>query len=244
MTQSAEDRALLIKKLLNKAEARGTTEAEADAFTAKATALMIQWGIDDALVHDADRVKVEQIIRVEILFTVPKSYSYEYAGITIGVANAMGCRGLFMKKGTGFTVAVVIGFESDVERVRILAESLTLQCTMALGVTFANESLRTYWSGTDKFNWKRSFIRGFDDGASRKLRDSRKTVIADAAPGTDLVLVDRAAKVTNWIDENMRIGVGRARRYVSDGAVIGRSAGRNANIGGSQLGGSSRAVGK
>jgi hypothetical protein len=69
-------------------------------------------------------------------------------------------------------------------------------------------------------------------------------VIADAAPGTDLVLVDRAAKVTNWIDENMRIGVGRARRYVSDGAVIGRSAGRNANIGGSQLGGSSRAVGK
>ena len=49
MTQSTDDRAALIAKLFAKAEAKGASESERDAYNEKATALMIKWGIEDAI---------------------------------------------------------------------------------------------------------------------------------------------------------------------------------------------------
>jgi hypothetical protein len=246
VTQSNEDRAALIKKLLNKAEARGTTPAEAEAFNAKAAKLMVQWGIDDALIANADRVGVEQIIQREIYVKVPKSYSYEYTSIGYLVGEALGAKALFQKKQDGRTVLLVVGFESDISRIEVLYTSLALQCTMRLGVEFASW-VNAQWvqpSGTEKFNWKRSFIRGFADGAGRKVRLAFREAVQQHSESraTEIVLVDRAAQIKKWVADNMQTGVNRKRRYDTDGAVSGLAAGSRANIGTTEVGHTRKAL--
>src|SRR5262249_51259854 len=102
MTQSsAESRALLIKKHFDKAAARGTTPEEAQAFNEKAMALMLQWGIEDAMIAAADDGRDEKIIRENVLSDAPKSYSYEMTTIGVEVAMAMHCRGFFQRHRDG-----------------------------------------------------------------------------------------------------------------------------------------------
>lgn len=231
MTQSNDEaRALLIKKLLNKAEAKGVTDAERDTFNAKATELMIKWGIEEAMLVDADRVATEKIVKVEFVTDCPKSYSYEYAALGIRLAEVLGCQGLFQKKHDGRTAVLVVGFEHDVERLGQLYTSLSLQCTYALTTWFTRQD----WyglSGSAKFNGKRSFIVGFGRGVKDKLTEVYRTTVASAAPGTDLVLVDRRVAVSKWIDENMAIGMARGRSYGVSAAAAGSDAGRRANVG-------------
>lgn len=239
-----EGRALLIKKLLNKAEAAGTTEAEREAFTAKALKLMLQWGIEDAMLTDADRLAEERIVRREFATDVPKAYSFEYACIGVQVATALGCRGILHARyadGRGKrTNLLIIGFESDVQRAGQLFQSLVLQCTLALGV-YAKR-IPPYLSGTDKYNSKRSFISGFASGVKEKFAAMNREVMAEAAPGTDLVLVDRGAKVDNWIGDNMRLGNARPRLYHENAHNVGSVAGQRADLGGSKLGGDRRGI--
>lgn len=234
-------RAALIKKLLNKAEARGTTEAEREAFNAKATALMIQWGVDEALVQDADRAKIENIVQRHYETDVPKVYSFEYALIGVEVANQLGCRGLLQRMANGRTNLLVVGFESDVERVRQLYVSLILQCRLTTASWYA-ERLQPWWNGTDKFNAKRSCIRGFADGVRTRLADIKRGVIADATPGTELVLVDRKSRIDRFVADEMNTGVTRKRTYMPSGFDAGRHAGLRADVGGAKLGNDRRAV--
>lgn len=239
----SEARALLIKKLLHKAEAAGTTPEERDAFNAKAAQLMIQWGIDEALIQSADRVKIEQIVQKIFASDAPKSYSFEYALIGVEVANELGCRGLLQKMRDGRTSVLVVGFEGDTERVKQLYTSLVLQCTLVLG-PWARVNIAPWATGTDKFNAKRSFIRGFASGVKEQLRAVRRQVVADAAPGTDLVLVDRTKQVTDYIDQTMNIGTTRPRRYTTNGFASGEDAGRRADVGGTKIGTTRKEVGR
>lgn len=242
-----EDRAALIKKLLHKAEAQGTTQAERDTFNAKAAELMIKWGVDDAMVASADRLIVEKIVRLVIVLPdVPKSYSFEVTSIGVQVAEVLSCRGLFQRMADGRTACLVVGFEADTQRVKTLYESLALQCILQLGPWFQRWVDQYRWagvSGTDKFNAKRSFIRGFADGVKTKMKAAQSQVLADAKAGTDLVLVDRKQRVTGWMNENMRTGKARQRSYAPGGYDAGRASGLKANIGGSQLGGTRKQIG-
>jgi len=240
-----EGRALLIKKLLNKAEAAGTTEPEREALNAKALQLMLKWGIEDAMLTDADRLAEERIIQREFTTDVPKSFSYEYTKIGVQIAEALGCRGLLQarweNRGGKRTNLLVIGFESDVARVGELFHSLVRQCTLELGIWYARLGHRMY-SGTEKFNAKRGFIAGYASGVKKKFADAKKAVMVDAAPGTDLVLVDRKARVTDWVDQNLRLGTSRARSYSETGYETGHAAGQRADLGGTKLGGDRRRI--
>lgn len=239
-----EARALLIKKLLDKAEAKGTTQEERDAFSAKAAELMIKWEIDDAMISDADRVEVEEIIKQYVESRAPKSYSHEVCAIGVRVAQALGCRAAFAGARTG-TRLLVVGFKSDVDRVVILYESLSVQCSAALAADYAAWVRSTPWapSGTEKYNWKRSFIRGYADRIGSRLDALRKTVVAQSEPGTDLVLVDRSAKVEAHVAE-LGWGVSRGRKYGASGYDAGDRAGTRANLGGTGVGGGHSQIGR
>jgi hypothetical protein len=244
-TPDLEARALLIKKLLNKAESKGVTEQERDAFNAKATALMLQWGIEDAQLAVVGHVVVERIVEHEVVSTSPKSYSYEMTVIGCVIAEQFNCRGFLRKKLDGRVNLSLVGFESDVTRVEQMFTSLGAQCSLTMASKYASavDEHAAFWSGTDKYNWKRSFIQGFAQGLREKLIAVKRVVVADAAPGTDLVLVDRTKQVDQHIASSMRIGVaGRARRYGEDAHDTGRSAGLRADIGQTAAGSSRRAV--
>jgi hypothetical protein len=242
-------RAALIKKLLNKAEAKGATDAERDTYNAKATELMVQWSINDAMLAGADATKVEKIVTRRVrLADVPKAYAYEYVSIGVWVADALGCRGFYQHTHDKRVDLLVVGYEADVDSIVQLFHSLALQCTLTLGPWY-KAKIREHgpWmSGTDKYQAKRSFIRGFARGAEDKLRKVRKTTVDEAvvsAPGTDLVLVDREKKVTDWIAGNMQLGSSGQRRYHNTGTAAGFAAGQRANVGQGTMGGGRAAIG-
>lgn len=237
-----QGRALLIKKLLHKAEAKGTTPEERDAFNAKATELMLRWGIEEAMIADADRVKIESIIRKQVKTNAPKSYQHEVVSIGIQVAKAFNCRGILGPMGRGETQLIIVGFESDVESVVTLFQSLMIQCSGEM-----DRAYRTWitgpwvFSGTEKYNWKRSFIRGYADGVDGKLRVVKQRVISEV-PGTELVLVDRSAQVNDWLASNMSLSTSRGRSY-GTGWGEGNRAGARANVGGTGVGGGRTQIG-
>lgn len=242
MTQDTEARALLIKKLLNKAEANGTTPEERESLNEKAVALMLKWGVDDALL-DATKIgaTAEKIIQMLIRGDAPKSYSYEFALIGIVCAEAMNCRGFYQRQRDQFVAVHVVGHESDVQRTAQLAASLGLQCSMELATAWSNVHTAR-WNGTEKFNWKRSYVRGFADGLRRKFKAIAVQVAKE--PGTDLVLVNRVQQVDAYVANEMRIGTSRPRRYYVDGYDGGEAAGLRANVGQTATGGNRSAVGR
>jgi hypothetical protein len=241
MTQSHEDRVERIKKLLALAE-RGATEEERDAFNAKATALMVQWGIEDAMLNTADKAD-EKITTRLFRVDVPKAYSYEYAKIGIQIANALGAQGLYQKKADGSTECYVIGFESDLERIGMLIQSLSLQATMAMASWWRiNGNL--YSTASMRWKAKKSFISGFAAGLKVKLATVVRQTVSEAGHGAELVLVDRSKQVDRWAQENIRIGAARARSYHVSGHAAGAAAGRQADIGQGSLSVQRKGIGR
>ena len=237
-------RAETIMKLLAKAEANGTTPAEREALSAKAAELMIKWGIEEAMLTaaNADRLKTEAIVKREIATDVPKSFSHEYAVIGCYVADALGTKGLLQSYRSHKTL-IVIGFESDVERVVQLYKSLVVQCTQDLGKWYRG-AVREWHSGTDRYNIKRGFISGFSTGVGDKLKQIYKQAVADSGTGTDLVLVDRRGRVDSWISANMRTTTSAGRRYDASARGAGFGAGQRANVGQTNVGGGRTALGR
>lgn len=238
---SPEDRAVLIKKLLAKAEAAGTTQEERDAYNAKATKLMIQWGIEEAMLQDAGRVAVEQIItRIFIPTAGGKTYAFEFCCIGSRVAKVFGAQGIMQRSREHGTVLNLIGFKSDVDRSAELVTSLMTQCAAELA-TFVKQLKQHYsyptMSGSAKFQARRGFISGYATGVAAKLESIYATVVAET-PRTALVLVDRGKQVNEWIDENMRVQNSR-RQYDVNSRAAGASAGRRADVGQSRVGNSS-----
>jgi hypothetical protein len=77
-----------IRKLLAKAEAHGTTAAEAEALTAKAAELMARYGIDRALLAAA---RPETDKPADRLITIGNPWATVQAHLLVGIATAMRC---------------------------------------------------------------------------------------------------------------------------------------------------------
>jgi hypothetical protein len=230
------DRIEKIRKLLAMAEAKGATDAERDAFQAKANALMIQWSIDDAMVSSRDRLRIETIGVFHLDVIGPRYYSYELTVLVIRIARALGLQGLVAGRG-GNHHPVVVGYTSDVDRVKMLTASLMLQALTALGSYVKSDEIRwteSTMKGSERHTLRKSFILGFGCTVADRVYRAYTTQVADVTittPGTDLVLVDRAKTIKDWMTDNMKIGNGRTRNYFTDGTHAGGVAGHQADIG-------------
>lgn len=242
MTSPNTDRIAKIQKILALANDPGVTEGEREAAQQKAAALMIAWGIEDAMLHQHDRVGTEPIVTVIVTPGCPKIYSREFSAIGVYVARSFNCMGIFDQYATetrGFWSVDLVGFQSDVERLQVLVQSLATQAMTALAQAIKAERRWEWMSASEKYNFRRSFVVGFADTVSDRIDAVyRKTVEQSSTPGTDLVLVDRRKKVADWVDENMRLSMsGRGHRYTAHGADEGSAAGARADIGQSRFGG-------
>jgi hypothetical protein len=233
-----DDRRLAtVRALLAKAEATEFPE-EAEAFFAKASELIARHAIDEAMLWSAqpDRATPEEL-RLE----VHAPYRAQKAVLVGAVAAAHGCRAVRLgsEPDRRTETISVIGFPSDLRWVETLVTSLLVQLTSAMlarcpsGLTAAGSA-----------GWRRSFIIGFADEVSARLRADLDAATrrasgsggAGAGSGAPSVAVVLARR-----DDEVRAEFRRRFPYVrsswasrgssADGHRAGRQAGREASLG-------------
>jgi hypothetical protein len=147
------------------------------------------------------------------------------------------------------TTLTVVGFERDVERVKMLDASLQIQAVRAMNEWWKTIDTSIYRTQRDKFKVRREFILGFANGLATKLEHARiegEQVAArneaertqrsefEASESVALVLRAKRDRVMDWMGGNMRVGKGRAVRYNGGGSraqYAGREAGQRATLG-------------
>jgi hypothetical protein len=229
----------LIALMLKKAET--TTPEEAELLMAQAEKLMLKFDIQNITAESADK-KAEKIITARMDFEGIFAKAYVLMGFSI--ANGLGSLKCVQShyKNT-HRILHIVGYESDVERAKTLIQSLQVQAVMALGKFTKN--IPSWYTGSDKFNARRSFIIGFGDEAGIRIANTRRTVIEEeetSTPGTEIVLVNRAARVEDAFDELFSdLRQGRAIK-VTVGYRDGRNAGASANIGQKGMAGARKGI--
>lgn len=245
-----------IQALLRTAEdaAKRGSEAERDAFQAKADELIARWGVDVAMLA-SDPTRTKEAITTKHV-QCSGIYGKQLTHLANWICTAMGTtRGYATQKWDGETKKIVdvfafVGFESDVERATLLYTSLQLQALTSMqqwwkGQQLTDPHLVATMTGMEKYIARRSFVEGFASTATDKLRQQLlKTVKETASTGTDLVLRDRRTEVDEWVDKNLALRQGRASKMKRsvDGARAGRAAGHNADTGAGRIGGGRQAL--
>jgi hypothetical protein len=219
-----------IRKLLAMAE-RGATEAERNAFNAKAAELIAQYGIDAALLaqdQNTAPVVADKTIRV------PAPYAMDKAVLLHEIALALGCKAIIVSSARRTAKGVrvhLFGFDSDLERLEILFTSLLVQAAFGLTTT------RIPW-GQNAAAYRRSWLSGFTSAIGYRLREAErraKESAEDSRPGTALVLVRRTELVDRRFTELHPYTRMQSRTLSGSGAGDGYAAGKRADLGGSRV---------
>lgn len=235
-----------VRKLLAQAESPACTAEEAEAFTAKAAALIADHGIDEALLAQSDPSRDRVGDRVVDLHP---PYAREKAGLGSEVAHALRCEAVLRQRKryddpwnarTELSLHV-FGHGSDLASVDVLFTSLLLQGS--------RDVLRTPVPAREHVAaFRRTWWLGFAGAIGERLRAAEQAAAAGAeerfaARGTSaaLVLADRAAES----EEAMRAAYpqlrrGAGRRLSGGGASSGWAAGQRADLGGVHLGNDAR----
>lgn len=230
---TAHDYESKIAALLAKAE--GTTNAhEAEAYMAKAEKLMLAHGIERANVEAKRPGTVQQEVVIERVY-LKNGHGYAMAQIHIAFAVApnFSCRALQSSMGDGSKMAWFVGHRSDVDEAVRLFNSLIAQSVPQAKHWWKTEGKpsRPWASDNDAYLARREFIFAFASGVRERLQETRRTVVEEAGTGTELVLVERTARVDSWIDSNLQVGKARGgnRNHGGyDASIAGKAAGREA----------------
>lgn len=236
-----EDKQLArIRALLAKAENEAATPAEAEAYTAKAVELMAKYGVDRAMLAEADPASDVPGDRV---ITMTGSYAKDKQNLCSQIAMALGCKSVLRTRypnGVKTLSVHLFGYGADLDRAEMLFTSLLLQSAQALSAT------RTPY-GENTAAYRRSWLAGYAATVAQRLTEAetRAHSAAESArsAGTRagersfaLVLVDRTALVeARLAQEYPSLGKARARKLSGYGWYDGAGAGRRANLGGTAV---------
>lgn len=232
-----------VRKILAKAEDPAATPEEAETYTAKAADLIAAYGIDRALLAQADPTSDVVGDRVVVL---DPPYALDKAGLLSSVAFELRCRSVQRARYVGGAKQLslhLFGYESDLLRAELLYTSLLLQATSTLARTPA-----PFGESTAAF--RRSWLAGFTTAVSRRLRDAERRAESQAEQArpestgrsVSLVLADRSAVVSAAVtDEYPYLRKAKARQLSGSGGRSGWQAGQRADLGtGSRVSGRRR----
>lgn len=231
-----------IAGLLAKAE-RTDNEHERDAFNAKAEHLMLKYGIEQAELQAAGKVKAEEIIEVKLPFT--GIYAVIMPDFTHSVAKALGNLTVLQAKSwDGKTrYAYVIGHKSDVEAAQVLIASLQLQAQSSMKRWWKTFDDKTWMSNMEQYKARRQFMMSFGYGAADRIRSERRTEEATVSAGAALVLASKQDLVNSYVQAayNPKAARGGVQGGMA-GHSEGRAAGRQANVGTTAVGGGRKSL--
>lgn len=237
-----------IAALLRKAES--TTEPqEAEVFFAKAQELMAKYAIDEALLRAAGKDTTNDPIVMEEFVTVG-IYRHALYMLDHYVALNNGCKTIEItgspwrsvdgKMFKETRVLKIVGCKSDIDRTRMLATSLKLQC-MRAEATWWKENSRLYsnFKKSEQHQARRGFMLAFGTGANTKMAQAtaRGRQAAEAEHGANsvaLVLRDKSLKVQDKYDEMFPDRRSKTSRLAAGDAYArneGYAAGQRADVG-------------
>jgi Protein of unknown function (DUF2786) len=193
-----------IRKLLAKAE--GTDNAnEAEAFSAKAAQLIARHRLDPEWVSEALAHGTLGLRRIRI---GRGAYVRARLALLDAVARHHDCEVVF-ETGPEGTLAVLAGYESDLDVTEVLYASLHVQASSQM----ANFRSRTP-AATQR--WRRSFLFGFATRVGEQLAEARAQ--AAASPGTvDGAAPRSRATLPDVLDRSARVREFAGRSF---GSVI------------------------
>lgn len=207
-----------VQHLLAKAESTEFTE-EAEAYMAKAQALMSRHAIDEAMLAAAGRTTDEvgtEVILVEPPYAVPKTT------LLGAVARANHCRVVSGPSEGGIRRCTVVGHVSDISNVRTLFASLSLQAArlMLHAPVPPHDTTRRF-----RHSFLLAFAGRIDERLEAARRQVEREVVAQEGAGVSVVLASRQQEV----DRAFRTAFPRVRTTTSRASsAAGWSGGRAA----------------
>lgn len=237
-----------VAKLLAKAE-RASTPEEAEAFFSKAQDIMARLGIEEARVWAARKGTSADKIVSEDVDINRSGYFPMMLQLWREVAEANGVRhvGKLPKDWGKFSGVRLIGWQSDVEKVKLLATSLLLQC-----IRESKRDMPEYrraQGATSMAEWRRSFRMAYAVRIGQRLREQIRLTQAEVAKETgnsDFLpaLRDRSDAVNDFFEKAMSGNIKNSRRgrakYAEDGYGAGHAAADRADLGNTRVGNGSR----
>jgi hypothetical protein len=243
------DKSLLskVRKLIAKAESTDVA-AERDAFLTKAQEWMVRHAIDESLVKaDAPNPMTER----KVVVGSKGAGVWAKRLLVNSVASYAGLRSWSV---THSYYSVIAGYREDVEYAEMLITSLLLQLEQEYTLAFKND--KPEW--TDARTFRANFMEAFTDrvgsrlsvmkreaqaqaaDAAREAADAAGTLLSDqeASQSVSLVLRNRKAKVSEWVDGNHKfVNTQRSRAaYCGSATQAGNRAGSRADLSGGRTG--------
>jgi hypothetical protein len=228
-----------VRKLLTKAESTDNPN-EAEAFSAKAAALIAAHRIDPDHLNDS---LAKGSLRLRRMPLGRGAYVRARLALLSAVARNHDCEVVFETGPLG-TVAVVAGFESDLDVTELLYGSLHVQASSQMAAVRMRTPAATQ-------RWRRSFLLGYAGRVGELLEASKATAAATPAGAPTLfdeILPDvlaRSARVKEFAATAFgRVVAARAAApAVASAWRNGHAAAGSADLGRSRLRGR-RAIGK
>lgn len=230
-----------IQKLLRKAESTNS-EQEAEFLIQKAQELMVKYSIDEAVLRSrrAAEGKADRIVTSEIHYRSSYSRAQFYIGAAIAKHND--CRVLIRKgKDLMSTWLIIVGYESDVERVKQMNASLLIQSAGRLNSWWKASPLKDGGlTPREQFKERRQFLFSFASGLEEQLAAARARAEKDyqqehSDTSVALVLADKSTQVERYLSDEyggrLRASRGSLRGGSRDAAEAGQRAGREADAG-------------
>jgi hypothetical protein len=216
-----------VRKLLAMAEDPACTPGEAEAFNAKAAALIAKYGVDQAMLAVRDPAVDPVGDRV---VTIDPPYARDKAGLLAAVASPMRCRVVHLER-RSLARSHLFGHAADLERVELLFTSLLVQAAHGLAASPVP-------FGEHPAAYRRSWLVGYSQAVSARLWTAEKDATAET-PGAELVLVDRTDLVERRRDDTYpKLAKMPPRRLQGSGRVRGYRAGEQAHLGDREVSGS------
>lgn len=232
------------RSLLDTAESytdAGNHEA-AELYRGRAYDIMAKFGIEEHMLA-AKLHKDEKPIRIEIEISNPygtdKKILLNEIGKALGTMPIWHARrpGIGENRSVGAGEMIIIGFESDLERVEILYTSLLLQA-------FSEMAKTEIPYGSKPVRFRKSFLTAFASTVSKRIQEAEERARAmyekETGIGTALVVVDRADRIQASLRDLIDGRVQTSRRKLRGdgrGYLRGEEAGNRADIGQDHLGG-------
>lgn len=229
-----------VAALLAKAE-RASTPEEAEAFFSKAQDIMQRKGIEEARVWAARKGTSADKISREAVVLKRSGYFNSMSELWIQVSEANGVRVLRRTQkdwGTGAGV-LLVGWQSDIERVKVMVASMMIQC-----VTEARRGLPEEYKemgATEIGKWRVAFRMAYARRIGYRLREQIRLtrVEVEKESGSDFLpaLRDRGQAVDDFFSRQpSKKARASNKSYNADGYQSGHEAANRADLGNTRVG--------
>ena len=199
-----------IRGLLRKAE-QTPYEEEAALFFKKAQELVVKYAIDEEALWATDPSKREEIHTETVEIKDKQAGSHYRRMILNQIGHNNNCRVWYTP---GRDESTIAGYPSDTVFVLMLYSSVINHMNFSMAKAMARHTSE----GRSTRTFRKDFTAGYSDRIVERLMDMKREQDAylrqqttSSGQSTDLVLRDRGAKVSEWVNENFRLRTGSYR---------------------------------